>query len=643
MDNNDKQTGTVVLITPSSVVQALNPEVQKDKKNRVTWVYIGKSYQIKKQCREVIGTAASEVDICHDLDVIINGSENDYISLMERLNDANSDNLAWWFSPVSTRCPLLTDFFLNICYYRLVEKMCDNNRVPSVIIVESTDLLGILNKVLADRGFSISSPLKSGETKPGGTYFRSVRRVADFFNPFQISHIIRQSVLPSVFNTYRFIVRAYHRRLSAYKTRRSDPLGNLKKTVLVVTYFLQNSMTEGRFIDRYHPYLYEYLKGKGFDLLIYPRFYEDNASLKVYDDIRRNEDRILIPEDYLSISDYVYGLLYCFHKKRRVKIEINQDDPYYILQDLIRKEIENGSILEILAGYLTYRASRNILEKGKNIRSIILWNENQYDDRGIIRAARTVCPDTPIMGFRGYIHITNYCNILPLESEARAGLTPTRFLITGASQKDFITKYSNSQRFSIAAALRYNHIFLEKKYDLADTTMHPRECIVIILPGMEQALEIIDKVYSSMQEGHLVLPCYVKDHPNCPFKSVESDGMKGFFIPYTGTIDELPLMYPIIISGTTSTIIETLCMGIPSIFLSRENSINFDLITDEVTHYYRLCSRNELITTIKEIMNRDKTEYDEIIQASRKIQEDFFTPINEETMRPFIEDIADKS
>lgn len=633
--NRDSQY--IILSSPADAVHALQTVIQLNPGKSVTWVYLGKSYSLIKQCRKDFVNKACEIEIHNDLDDISKKSEADYISSIEKLNEINKNNLVWWFTPVSTRCPLISDVFQNLCYIRLVENLFTEDRIPSIIIIESSGLLCIIDQLLTNSGFDTSFPSHSERKKKKS--FRLVCKIFFQDNYHTLFIAIKKSLLAPMVEICDIITRAYKRRFASSLTKRDiDPVLINKKTIMIITFFFQDDINDGKFVDRYHPYLYDYLKSKGYDILIYPRFCQEIINPELYEKIRSNPDAILIPEDYLSIFDYFKAFFKCITGKYRLKIKFDSNDPLYILEDYIIDEVHSITTTNILRNYLTYFAFRNIMKEGQNIQSIILWHENQYDERGIIRAVREMSPDTPISGYQGFIHYTNYLNIMPVQSEVHAGITPDRFLITGKSQINFITKYTKDQKFSIAAALRYNYIYRENnKY--FNTISHSRECIVIILPGMEQAIEIVDMVFSLSQEGHFSLPVYIKDHPNCSYESLEKNLIIENFLKYTGKVVDLPYMFPIIITGTSSVVIETLCMGIPTIFLGRSNTLNFDPVNQEIPHYYRCNSAYEIISTINGIINLKDNNIEERLKITQKIKDEFFTPISDESMRTFIEDI----
>ena len=185
------------------------------------------------------------------------------------------------------------------------------------------------------------------------------------------------------------------RQLAAYASRKKFgtkdcPAGKL---AIIDTFLHDSSLDErGVFHDNYFPYLYDYLKKNGYQVLVHPVLYGFSFRyFSIYQRMRQSGTHFIIPEDYLSLADYMHVLTYPIRAWRR-KIKA---DPFrtFDLADIIQEEqvrgmTDNASLLAGLIHRVFIRLGRSGLRPG----IIISWYENQVNDKALVAATRQAFP-----------------------------------------------------------------------------------------------------------------------------------------------------------------------------------------------------------------------------------------------------------
>jgi hypothetical protein len=416
------------------------------------------------------------------------------------------------------------------------------------------------------------------------------------------------------------------------RTQDIDPFTKTGKKILITTFFFTESLKNGKYEDRYFPELFEYLRQNGYDPIIYPRFPTEIDAPDIVDAMRNSFDSFIIPEDHLSFI-YNIRIIYAGIQDRyKLKIDIPPDDILHPLRKQIENDVSNTSVFLTSRSYLTYFSALRIFDQCANLHSMILWYENQYDDRAIAYAMHRKKKNVPIIGYQGFLHYSYYFNTMPVQTEVDAGVSPNLILIAGSSQQEYISRYSNLPSKTVSA-LRYSHV--HKNIDIAHI-YHKRECIIVLLPyELDHACEILSAVQILAQWVHL--PISIKPHHAFSLSYYENVfGNKMEFSEYNETVSELYTHHPIIIGGTSSVSVETISCGIPTIFFMQKTTIALDPLPNGAPHYYRCYTPEGLRSAIHEILQYTQDDLHEIEIASKQIRDEHFTPITPDTMKPFL-------
>ena len=611
-----------IIIAQAEQIEKIVPITRKHfEGNKITWVYFGKSFTHLQVCRKQL-IEHNEIDYFDQLQNIAIAVEPEYIAAIERLNETNKNNLFWWFSSPSTRCPYLHDYFIDLCHLRLIEDMHKKGKLPTIIVTESFNLATILDKELQKKGIQTLIPF---EQEKGGGKTHNIKESGK-----KVANMIH---LPFFYSTLLFVrSRMKYRQIMKNETKKSDPLIAPGKKILITTFFFPESLKEGKYDDRYFPTLFEYLRSHGFDPILYPRFPNQVDSSAIVTAMRNSADHFLIPEDNISVFDTIRAIYAGLRDRMQVQIDISPGDILHPLHEQIKGDMINTSIFSRIPSYLTYFSALRIFERCTDLHSVILWYENQYDDRAIACAMHRKKKNIPIIGYQGFIHYSYYFNIMPTQSEVDAGVSPDLVLVTGPAQNEYITRYSNLPT-KRAAALRYSHVYT----NLVHAQMfHPRECIIVLLPyEIDHACEILSAITTLVHS--MPLPMLVKSHHAYPLTHYENHfGNSLEFTEYTGTVPELYALHPIVIEGTSSSSIETISYGIPTIFFMQKTTITLDPLPTGAPHYYRCYTPETLLDTIHRILKHKKDDLYEIEMFSKQVREENITPITPDTMKPFL-------
>lgn len=594
--------------------------------NTVNWLYLGQDIFKKRNIINSLEDKFKLIDVALLLDRISKDIKHEYVRWIDNLNRNFGENIDWWFGAISSREVTKSNLYQYCCYLELLEKLWDTTeKKPALIVLESK---GLTNAIL-----------KWAEKKNVST------RIVNY-SPLKYM-VVKRFVRPFC-SWCKFAVRLFVRWFSALTSRRSIETKIIEKTPsLIIDTFLHDYClsNNGEFKDRYFPHLHEFLSKKNIHVLVHPILYRIpyNKFISIYKRMRKSNTIFIIQEDFLFLSDYISALTYPFRLWRlKIKADPFRDND---LSDILKEEKIQKSVPSGMEACLIYRLFIRLGESGLKPLQIINWYENQVIDKALIAGARRAFTNVTIIGAQMFIHPPNYLNLFPCQSEVEAGMVPDLLLETSQYQCKVAQSFTRNIHCKSAAALRYKHVFDENKLKCNSGVEKGSKYLVLLPHDIDESIELLEILKEGLDQITDDAMFLLKAHPDYDPKDLLNAFGKAEWPPrfniYDGNLQDALNQASIVISSNSSSMVEAAVQGIPVIFIGRQTVLNNNLLSDIKLSIITECFyTTELIEAINKYSNLSEAEINKYKEMGRKIRNIFFTPINEETMSPYLIDGA---
>ena len=588
------------------------------------FLYLGIDFFKRQRLERELGAGFIRMDISALHDRVAREIRSDHIKWIDQLNRRYGQDVEWWFTRTASRNSYFSNLFQYSCYLETLERIWnDADAKPELIFVESLGLATAIRDWAARRGIATQViPANTEKYYLLSNYFTSLIR----FGYFICILILRQ--------------------IAAYISKKkfggkAVPHGKL---AIVDTFVHDISLDDhGVFHDIYLPYLYEYLEKNGFQVLIHPVLFGFSFNyFSIYKRMRQSGTFFIIPEDYLHLSDYLSLLGYPFRTWRR-KITAEPFRNFDLSGIINEDEVKGlGDSSSLLAG-LIYRLFFRLGRTGMRPQRVISWYENQVIDKALMAAARQAFPQTRLVGAQICLYAYNLLFPFPVQSEVEAGIVP--HLLLGMSEHlcKFAQTFTQDLPCRPAAALRYAYIFGERQKVMA--AKRGSTVLVLLphdLPEAAELLEILLMGLNRLQEDARVL---IKCHPNYTprdlKRAVGEQHWSERFEIYQGILADAIRGAAVVISSTSGTIVEAAALGIPVIFVGRQNALNNNVLEGVETELIMECfTEKELMAAINKCFNLNIQAVEQYKALGERIIKLFFLPVTDDTMRPFLGDVS---
>ena len=588
----------------------------------IQWTYLGPNYINFKRIDSYLREHFRYIEISKRLDKTSDIIRGQYQHYIDELNATNKDTFEWWFTPISSRNPSMSGVFQNLCYLELIKEILFENSQEEILVIvaenysighaieTNADALGVKVITLGKNKRSLPSRITSGIWWTGKCLFKAGLNYG-------------------------------YARLSAIRSEKKPAQrysGIAGKTCMInVVVYEKNFADDGGFADRYFPGLEQFLIKNGYNVVYYPTFTETKLNkYNLYCKARANDRVFLIEQDFLKITDYFKSIRDAL---RSTTFRVNA--PLFMGFNVAK--IDDGdfkwdSFENIFKAYLQYYAFlRMSLSLGNKFERIISWHENQLQDKALCKAVHETFNVCKIVGGHAYLPLKNIQNTWISIPEYKNGFAPDIILSMCKHE------YSNEYYRDIIPVMktpsfRNISIFNNKKIG----TLVQKEKILVLLPiSLNDSHELLSKLFSELKESEINEEILVKCHPDYDTSTLLSylkgtDMCNVKFVFTLLNINELLPQVRLAISAESSSILDFAAAGIPSVFVSKKNSLSKNPLYLDTFSHYKICyGNNELIQQIKQFINGN---YDPIKYESQGnlIKENYFIPITEEYLQEYI-------
>ncbi len=555
------------------------------------WTYLGPDYLNYLKIEKYVDNKLQYIEISKKLDEISNIIRDDFMSYVDSLNLSHKDSFEWWFTPLSSRNPSMSGIFQNVCFLELLKNLCTELNYKILIVVAEN--------------YSIGHSIESHEDYLKTKIFcmgKPVRTPLHYIASglFWIGKCLFKAGLNYIFA-----------KLSAFNAqiKPKDMYSEISGKTCMIDVFVyeKNFSADGGFADRYFPGLEPYLIKNGYNVVYYPTFAETKLNkYSLYRKARANDRVFLIEQDFLRIRDYFSAMKSTI---RSVRFNVN-GSPLFNGLDICK--IDEGdfkwsSLENIYMAYLQYYAFVRMSEiLGDKFERIISWHENQLQNKALCKAVHETFKGCKIVGSHAYIHFSNYLNIYPIDSEAIMGYTPDVILSLGNNEVKKIKRYMSKIDCHSSASLRYSNIFTRSKSNNHTTETIVKNILVLFPYSIVDIKYLltkiceIDSVYSSY--CRFILKCHPDYDANMLKSIFDFDRIKADIQFTEKDIYSLysSICVNAVISMSSSIIIESASLGIPTIVMFNPNSLTDDPFEKESwINVMRCYTNSDLIAALE--------------------------------------------
>ena len=540
--------------------------------------------------------------------------KKDFIKLVNILYKKSDGSIYWLVNSLLSRNNYISDVFSSLCYLELVKRIISKSNVKGVT-VKSTSQRKVLKKYFQENNFDIS--IKCSDSNINST--KEILLSIYFF-------------LQNIYTSLIF--------LNAKKRKRRDSIPNDHVLTLIDTFFVESMFKGNKYNDRYYNGLIDCLsddeKKRIFFLPTILFRKKINYIIKICDKV---EEQFLFKFDYLKLQDYIFALL--------SPIRINKIN----LQSLIFRDFKIGPILKSdfyknisnqssFEGILNYRLFLRLKENKVKLRFVVNWFENQVIDRGFNKGKNVFYPSVPSVGYQGFVAPCLF-HTIPTSIEQFFKVLPDKIAVPGNKLVDILKEYSFQINVFSAPAFRFSNLY--NSYNKKTSNLH-RKIIFITLPILFNESSNIISLVTEVIRLKLITNArwLVKPHPGLNFRRLNESlpfwpqELKIVNDPFSNVINQSDIL----LTGSSSTCLESIAFGVPSIVVGNRHGITQNFIpqiieksiwdicytVDEFySAYKRLCVYNS---------DQKKKQY---IQISKGIKRDYFMSVTNEAVLKFLD------
>ena len=544
--------------------------------------------------------------------VAINIRES-FVDAVEFLSRQNKDSLDWWVSSPASRNTLASPLFHYCCCIAMLQELIRKKEPVSEIITDSRAFKKILKDYLAGHGINARVTLARLPVKQ--CLKKLIRPIYVIFG-LPLKHLL-----------LFFIAR---QTLSLRKALPAKPL------TLIDTFVMPGYIEK----DRYYPGLVDVLSEKEKQRVWFvPHLYGFRPwqYISIIKQLRISKRNFILKEDYFKLRDYFFAWK---HFLRIRALEIKECFFQGVdISRLVREEMMSfRGVSSSYTPLLNYRFAERLKQACVRLRLVINWFENQVIDKGFNAGFNHFFPDTPSMGYQGFIPIGFELNVYPTTTEKENKMLPMEIGAIGQALLPSLRKYCPDIKLRLVPAIRYKEVWENRKY-------YPEENIFTILIALSivisEAVYILKLLVYVANEAANSTCFWIKPHPTTSqlqIKGAFGSGWPEQFEFVSGDFNDCVEKSKLLISSVSSACMESLAKGIPVIIIGNSHGLTYNPVPETITSdIWRLCySPQEVADAIQFYQTRSPEKIKEHEEVGRRIREEYFEPVTGEGVRRFL-------
>jgi hypothetical protein len=546
------------------------------------------------------------------LNQIAASSAGPFNDLVQRLGAPHAHDIDWWVTPVASRNIFASALFWRWCQFLLAIRVVESGCPVREIVVETPGLAAALRRALARRNHRVPVSATYGAAR------------------------FRAKLLGGM--GYRVAAALFHTASQALFSRITRPGAPRKPAgpITLIDTFAYRDSFDGEYRDRHYPGLIECLtEAERRNVYFLPSYYKVKYYRRFFRAMRASTVNFVVKEDYLRAADYAYALT---HPLRSLRFKVSacrfeNDDIAPMVNEAFAESFACSGTIE---GLLRYRLAQRLRDSGASIRLLVDWFENQEIDHGSNAGFRRYLPDTPMVGYQGFVVSRHYLSTFPTSEEMRLGLTPHRMAVTGPGLVDRARAFCPGMPVGVAPAFRFAGLWHQKPRRAGVNEFR----ILVALPLMPQeSAEMLGLTtqaageFPAVHEGDgRAWRVRVKGHPSF------ASSLPGDLERIEGDFDDLVGDCDVLVSGASSVCVQALAHGVPVVVLGSTRGITLNPIPEDFEpDMWSVCyTADELVAALRRYAQRDAATIERHRASGVALRDRLFSPVTRELVLRFL-------
>ena len=601
----------------------LNPEKLLKKigqsETRIHWLYLGRNYAKLIDWEKSLGISYQRIHYAELLQDIAFKLRPLYLTWISQLGKLYN-RLSWWSSAIANKNTAVHSLYHEICYLHIVLFYEQNIKPPLLIIGESKFLL---------HQIALENKLK-GRVK----WICKPRLFFEYLDWTRKMFFVWTMSLVSAF----FEIRDAKKTQKGFK---NFPLVSEKTRVLIhscidETYFSYNKPPN----DRFFTILPIELEKRGYDVVILPWLYNiKRTRLQALKWFRHYNEKYLIPYDYYNIFDYLWAAWIVIKqawKPSGKQLFHNKDITLLVLGERLSQALNH----EVSRLVLYYRLIEKWQKIGLKLDIFIDTFENLIGEKPQLIAFRKYMPNVKTVGFQHYISTYPlWLSMFTNDEEKDIIPHPDKIVCNSKfTAKIFADAGFPKNKLKVGPSLRYQSLM---KYSLPNEKLN-NNVLVILTIELPVIAESIHKIIEAFpyNEG---INFYLKVHPMMSdtqwLSALGGKKLPTHMIKVDGVIDSWIARSTCAIVMLSTSCLEILLQGVPVVMLGRETDFDMNPLYWFPEFKGPVRNPNELRKKVLDIISNPQKARDDAKAFADKYRNDCLTPINENTISIFVENI----
>jgi hypothetical protein len=536
--------------------------------------------------------------------------------MVEELGSGHEKNIDWWVSGIAGRNTYADSFFQQCCYAVFIRNLLKEVDDIEEIIVDSYPLFNVIKQIVYKENKQVRVICKNGFFQFAVSVTKRIVQYAHFFIKHAYRYLICSFILPD--------------------SKRRLP----ENATLVDIFILDQSFSGGTFNDRYYADFGGHLTPDEKKNFVYiPTLVVRLKNIfGVIRALRSADQRILLQEDILRVSDYVYAIAHPFRAIRFFPKKTMMDgiDVTCLVRKTWFDHLFLGNSSEAL---MKYCFTRRLKERGQTLRLIIEWFENQDIDKGAIAGFRRFYPETPIIGYQGFDIQKYYLCAYPTNSEHLNSVLPHVIAVCGKALIEERKQFCTTINVITGPAFRYM-----KAWDRRQGRNPGQQFTILILfpITINNAVNILkETVRLSEILNQDNVRFFLKPHPVTRLELILKHArlsLPSQIRVVEGDLSEYILEADVVVGNTSSSFLEAVAMGIPVIIVGDRSGITYNPIPEAVSQdIWALCyTAEEMVEAIRRFISYSHEDRRHLEDIGRDIRKSYFEPVTRESVRSFL-------
>ncbi len=581
------------------------------------WIYLGKDNTVSLKFRSVLPKDAIELEYAKKLYTVSQQMRGDFIGWIDDTSFAGKIQKEWIFSVPAVKNTFISDLFLNICYFFVLEGLRKEDPDIDLIIVDSSALALSVKEAFSYDFFILNN----------------------FFIVFEKGRVFLKSILRFVRHVFSFLRRFWAVKI-VLSSRARQLLHGKNRIVLIRNYITDHFLTtyQDTLDKRYFPKLYSYLEKEGATAVFLPIPVQIKNYKTLLSKVKESKENIVFFEEFLKLKDYLYTFLTPLRALRyRIRPPLLHN---FNLSRLIKEEYyANLTQFSFLYAILLSCFGKRVKERDLRLSGLVNWCEFQSFERGLMFGIKQVFPQAQIIGSQPFLISPNHLSIIPSRQEKLFNLVPDKMLVLGPLGKDAAREFIKDFPVEYTPLFRYQSVFKSLStigvgkdllvvlgYALSNTVYTLR-----ILLAMEDQLKSFPKVR-------------LKLHPVASFnqerlkKELGIDDFPSNFEFVTGPYEDYLASTSIAICGATGTSVELVVKSIPVVLISETNVLTMNYLAYKVDpDLWQLCfNAKEASGAIKHFLKLRKENPQHIQDKAFELRKLYFAQPNDQYWQNYL-------